>query len=77
MEIEQVIELIKERLRQENMTGINALVEYSLFSIACDVWVLHRALPDMPVTSIINRRITGRVDEHERRFWQDRGLATE
>lgn len=74
MTLDQVIEMLNSYLQSENWTGVTSLTEAALFSVARDVWIEHQALPELAVTYIIDRRMTGEIGDHERDFWRRYGL---
>ena len=75
MDLQQVIALLNDWLQEKRHTGVNAPIEAELFSIARDVWIEHQSIPLLPVTYIIERRVTGQVSPTERDFWRALGLG--
>jgi hypothetical protein len=74
MELDQVIGLIHDRLRVAGKVSYSELTDDMLMLIARNVWIEHRALPELPVTSIADRWISGPTTDEERRFWHRQGL---
>lgn len=76
MDLEQIVELIHGRLRETGMVSHNAPTDDGLMNIARNVWMEHRALPELPVMAIIARWTDpqGNVTDEERRFWRRQGL---
>lgn len=77
MTLDQVIELLHDALVRAGKTGPNALPAEELYRMAREIWIEHLALPILPVTSIADRLVSGKVAQEERVFWERHGLLAE
>ena len=75
MDLDQVIELVRDALIRNGITGLNALRGDVLIDLVRETWIEHLALPDLPVTHIIDRRLgNGFPRQTEYEFWARHGL---
>lgn len=69
MDVRQVIEIIDRELAENGRTGSNALTPGGVIMLYRAVWMEHVALPDLPVSWIATRHITGMILGSEVEWW--------
>lgn len=77
MQLDHVVALLCEELRDGNFVGVQALDDATVYRIARETWIEHQALPERSVLMIIQRHLYHQTYVGEVLFWQKHGLDPE